>query len=500
MTIQTRTIARHRANPIEMANQGQYLKIFVIFFILFALLTKVEPTGWNDQSRLAQVQSLVEHGSFIIDDSKFSITGDKYFFNNHFYSDKPPILALYAAPVYFVLKQLGFTLTEHTRSTYYLLTLLSIGVLSALGLTVFKKILKDFFNASDEWADITTFVTGAGTLILPYSLIFNNHVPSGVLILLGFYFFLNFKKNSGLKNAAFSGLFFSLVGGIDITCFLFIPFMLILFFRKSLQAGLTFGLSCLPAIALYLFLNLYTSGSLIPPAMNASLWDYPGSKFGSETLSGLANHDGAADVWFYAYHMLLGNRGLISHTPILLLSIIGILMLYSMLYEGNQKFRYRSAYSYMLLASLLYTASYVFRTTNYSGWAFGVRWFASLMLIWCLPMTALEPKVRSSSTLRRLFLGIACLSIFISIAGAYQPISPLAGTDLQEQLSPTNTIFVNIKLILDDFVTMFEMTSPIKEAALRIARLGVSTFVIYFLLYKFSKNLSKSIRLDRFID
>ena len=72
------------------------LTIFFLFFLLFALLTAVRSSSWNDSSRLAQIQSLVDHGSLIIDDSVFSYTGDKYFFNQHFYSDKPPILAIYA--------------------------------------------------------------------------------------------------------------------------------------------------------------------------------------------------------------------------------------------------------------------------------------------------------------------------------------------------------------------------------------------------------------------
>lgn len=479
-----------KQNNTITINRGAYLKIFIIFFILFAILTKTGPISWNDRSRIAQIQSLVEYGSFIIDKSSFSaFTGDKYFFNNHFYSDKPPILALYASPFYFALRQLGFSFQKHESMTYYLLTLLTIGVLSALGLIVFRKILMEFFHASNEWADITTFITGVGTIILPYSLIINNHVPSGVLILLGFYFFLDFRKNSGLKNPAYSGLFFSLAGSIDITCFLFIPFILIPFFRKSVRAGLIFVMSCVPVIALYLFLNLYTSGSLKPPAMNAPLWNYPGSSFSEENLSGLAQHNNVHDALFYAFHMLLGNRGLISHTPILLFSVFGILIIYK-----KSRFQYKTEYTYILLATLSYIAIYILRTTNYSGWAFGIRWFASLMLILCLPFAYIESKIRSSRTTRVLFLGVGCLSILISLIGAYNPFSRLFGTALQERLSPTNTIFSNIHFIIDDFSTIFFMKFSINEIFI-IARLVFGAFIIYFLLYRFMKNL-KSIRLS----
>lgn len=464
-------------------DRREYLKVFIVFFILFAILLKTEPMGWNDGSRMAQIQSLVEYGSFSIDNSVFS-TGDKYFFNNHFYSDKPPILALYASPFYFVLHLFGFSFENNAKLTYYLVTLLSIGCLSILGLVVFRKIIRDFFYASNEWANITTFIVGAGTLVLPYSLVFNNHLPSGVLVLLGFFFLLNFRRNSRLKNALYSGLFTSLAGSIDINCFLFIPFILIPIFRKSMKAGLVSILSCLPVIALYLFLNLYTSGSLMPPAMNAPLWNYPGSVFSQENLSGLAHHNSISDVLFYAFHMVLGNRGLISHTPILLVSIVGIFALYR---QKNSKFQYKTEYSYMLLATLLYVGIYIFRTTNYSGWAFGIRWFASLMFILCLPIASLESAVKSSKTTRTLFLGIACLSIFVALIGAYFPLSP-TGSELQERLSPTITIFANIQLMISDCIAPPPTKSPI-IGIVKTVRLVLVGFVVYFLLYRFTKDL-----------
>ena len=476
-------------NSTVSTNSGKYLKTFVIFFLLFALLTKIEAISWNDTSRMAQIQSFVERGTLIIDNSIFFDTGDKYFFNNHFYSDKPPLLALYASPFYFFLKKLGLSFESNSQLTYYLTTLLSIGSLSALGLTVFRKILQEFLHASNEWADIITFITGTGTLILPYSLIFNNHIPSGVLILIGFYYLLNYKRNSKLKDIFYSGFFFSCAVTIDIGCFLFIPLILIYFLTKSLKAGLTFAISCTPMIAIYLFLNLYTSGSFIPPAMNASLWDYPESSFNQESLSGLATHNNVFGFLFYGFHMLLGNRGLLSHNPILLLSIIGLLII---IYQKNLRVSYKAEYIYILFISLLYVGIYIFRTTNYSGSAFGVRWFASLMLILCLPMAYVEGKFKSSKSLKFIFISIMCLSIFISLVGAYNPFSHLAGeTMLQEQLSPTNTIIANIKLFVADFFATTSIEKKLFQLFLEI-RLILGTFIIYFWFFRLIGNFRNS--------
>ncbi len=480
-------ILKAKQNIMININRNKYLKIFIIFFVLFAVLTKVHVVSWNDSSRMAQIQSLVERGSFIIDKSTFS-TGDKYFFNNHFYSDKPPILAICAAPFYFVLNHLGFSFENNSRLTTYIVTLLSIGSLSALGLTVFRKILEVFFKTSDEWADIVAFITGTGTLILPYSLYFNNHLPSGVFAIIGFYYLLNIKRNNKLENAAYSGFFFSLAGAIDINFFLFIPFMIILFFRRSVKAGLIFGVSCIPVIILYLFLNLFTSGSFMPPAMNAPLWNYPGSEFNQENLSGLANHNNIISLLIYAFHMLIGNRGLISHSPIILFSLISFFVIY----KENIQFPYKREYGYILLASLLYIIIYIFKTTNYSGWAFGVRWFTSVMFILCLPIVFLENKIKSSKTMKSLFIYIAYLSIFISIVGVYNPASTLNGTDAEEILSPTNSFSSNLNQIFSDFTINISSSSLLKNLFLSmipITRLILGASIIYFLLWRFIQNL-----------
>ena len=473
---QSNTVQSHTAG----INRGKYFRTFILFLLLFALFTKQGAGSWNDISRMAQIQSLIEHHSFRIDGSQFFDTGDKYFFDNHFYSDKPPILALYAAPFYLILRGLGCSFESHPMRTYYLLTLLSIGALSALGLTVFRKMLTEFLDTSDEWADLVAFIAGTGTLILPYSLLFNNHVPSGVLILIGVYYLFSFGKNRQPENAAYSGLFLSLAGSIDINCFLFLPFVLMLFLRKSVKAGLFFAISCLPVIALYLGLNLYTSGSLMPPAMNASLWNYPGSAFNQENLSGLAKHQNISDVLFYAFHMLLGSRGLISHTPLLLVSGVALFRIY----QKNYRFQYRGESGYLLAAILMYLGIYILRTTNYSGWAFGVRWFASLMLIACLPIASLESEFRSSKRMRFFFVGITCLSILFSIIGTHSPFTPVLGSDLQEQINPTNTLFASVQRIFAD-------SSP-TASTVRV-KLILGTFIIYGLLYRLIKNL----RFDR---
>src|SRR5262245_37474536 len=96
--------------------------------ILLAVLgSRDHAGGWNDGSRLATVEALVDHGTLAIDRSTFVwppqdpqrnpyhpddvilfIRGtlDKLWINGHFYSDKSPVPALLMAGEYWLAQRL----------------------------------------------------------------------------------------------------------------------------------------------------------------------------------------------------------------------------------------------------------------------------------------------------------------------------------------------------------------------------------------------------------
>jgi hypothetical protein len=425
-------------NPIN--SEGPFT-VIGIFMVLFALSTKFGPYSWNDASRLATIQALVEHHTFSIDASAFSWTADKYLYQDHFYSDKPPILAIYGAVFYFLIHHiLKLSFYGQDKLTSYLVTLFTIGGLSCIGLLYFRKILVELFKTSQSWGNLVTLIAGAGTLILPYSTVFNNHTASGVLLLIGVYYLL---QTATIRHLWFSGLFVSLAGGVDLNCFLFVPFAaLLLALTRSMQASLIFCIACLPVIAMFLGLNLHTSGSIIPPAMNAALWDYPGSAFNPQNLSGVAGHKSSAGLLSYAFHMLVGNRGLLSYTPILLFSCFSLALIV------KQRSPLTLTYLFIGMATVGYLMLYISRTVNYSGYSFGIRWYANLMLILCLPIAHLEYQLKTVRVLRFLFIGVACLSFAIAIVGSYNPFTPDNLSDIDRySVGPTNTFLINLKLI-----------------------------------------------------
>ena len=107
-----------------------------------------------------------------------------------------------------------------------------------------------------------------------------------------------------------SGLLLSLAGSIDFAIFVFAPFWL--FFLPSRKLKIVFIVSCLPVITIYLLLNFYLTGSLIPAVLNSSLYDYPGSEFkdaATRSSAGL-KWDNILELARYAFQISLGNRGL----------------------------------------------------------------------------------------------------------------------------------------------------------------------------------------------
>ena len=77
--------------------RGHLLVLFLASLVA-VVSARDYPGGWNDGSRLATVESLVERHTWAIDDSPFLAgTQDKLLIGGHYYSDKSPVPAVLMA-------------------------------------------------------------------------------------------------------------------------------------------------------------------------------------------------------------------------------------------------------------------------------------------------------------------------------------------------------------------------------------------------------------------
>src|SRR5690242_4794660 len=117
-------------------------RLFLGTMLVLALLTKTDPQSAHEFSRLATVESLVERGTYQIDDSIFIGTVDKIQRNGHFYSHQPPLLATLEAPIYWMLHLPGTRFNNRGRFLMtYAFSLLTNGVAFAMTVLIFARIL-----------------------------------------------------------------------------------------------------------------------------------------------------------------------------------------------------------------------------------------------------------------------------------------------------------------------------------------------------------------------
>ncbi|MEM4367886.1 MAG: hypothetical protein QXO21_02565, partial [Candidatus Anstonellales archaeon] len=102
--------------------------ILLFFWILYSIFSG-GPHSWNDSSRLALVQSLIEYKKFNIDDSIYNIGDDRAYINGKYYSDKPPGTSFFGSIIYFILYNfLNLSFSKNESLVYFLITAFSVSL------------------------------------------------------------------------------------------------------------------------------------------------------------------------------------------------------------------------------------------------------------------------------------------------------------------------------------------------------------------------------------
>src|SRR5262249_7102960 len=148
--------------------------------------------SFNDSSRLATVECLVDHGTLAIDESVYvrppprgpgehpiftpvyprmarKGTGDKIFVKGHFYSDKPPVPAFFLAAVYKVVQLVfGLHVRERPDVFYCLMALVSCGLPYVVGVWCVYR-LAGALGLGPLWQVLLTASFGLATMAPAYA-------------------------------------------------------------------------------------------------------------------------------------------------------------------------------------------------------------------------------------------------------------------------------------------------------------------------------------------
>lgn len=439
---------------VEAASNQQPYKLSIAehVFVLAAtalicsVILQAEPLqSANDRSRWATVWSLVERGSFQIDEIDYYArwsTIDKVRYRTsesqpwHFYSSKPPLLSVIVAGFYAVERwTLGYGLFNHTTFVTRLLLLIVNGLPFWLALRSLSRCLMMLHAALPVRLFILA-AAGFGSMLNPYLTTLNNHTPAAAAAMLtitaAVEILINrYRVKSVTSNIVPQGREFAALGFFAaLTCCFELP--------AALLGLLTFSFAVLTDRRLTL--KWYVPAAAIPlAAFFITNWMATGgvkpfyATYGTETYRYI--HNGIPSYWMtprdldanqespivYLFHCILGHHGLLSLTPVLGLSVFGWCMTL-----GRNTDAVRKAITLTGAALTAITLGfYLTRTQNYNygGNSVGLRWMLWLSPFWWIAMVPVLEKFsrRGVHVFALILLLISMVSVGWSLNRPWKP-------------------------------------------------------------------------------
>ncbi len=328
--------------------------ILVLALALAGLGAMKKAGSWNDGSRLATVECLVDYHTWAIDRSIFvrvpepvvgrstpyprdnlpllyTGTLDKLWINGHFYSDKSPVPALLLAGEYAVLKRLtGWTARDHPDHFCKAMTLGSSGLAYALAVWCVWRLGRPL-GLSERLRLLLAAGLAFCTVAWTYSRQVNNHVlllgtSMAILVEMAWLAHGPAACTVGrlLRLGLLAGLSYSIdLGAGPIICALTGLGVLwrVGWGRWPLLAW--FVAAALPGVLLHHVLNYAIGGSWKPANALPEYFQWPGCPFTAETMTGGWKHPDVTTFALYCLDMLLGKCGFLLHNLPLLLACVG---------------------------------------------------------------------------------------------------------------------------------------------------------------------------------
>lgn len=443
-----------KSAPIRTTHGGRIAPRIAawLFIMLFACYGYFHQGGnWHQNSRFDQVQSIVENhqleineflryqviadaagstrvvrvrDSLDIDRSSpplFSNTGDVSIHAGRVYPNKPPGTVLLAVPMYWTVAQFeslaGLRFDEWWVWTVngYLTTVLSVGLLSAIGGVFFYFVSRRIFPDLPEWVHVaTTLAYGLGTLILPFATMLFDHNLVAAVSLAAFSILLAVRQES--SRFAPAGVSYLVVG-------LLCGFNVLLNYLAVIIVGWLMAYGLLSAKKRVHFLCYSFAGMAAP--LIFLLW-YHLVCFGSPTATAntyqldMFRSDGALlfgmlglpkpkvlyDLLFSPY------RGIFFSSPVLLLAPLGLFL------TGRDKQRRPEA----LICTAIFASYWVLNSAFiewHAGWTLGARYLVPALPFLCLPLAP------AFILLPRMACGFGAVSMAIMLLGtAVDPLVP----------------------------------------------------------------------------
>jgi hypothetical protein len=404
-------------------------KIFLTFFIVYSFF--IQWSTWNEESRFALTRAIVDEQRLEID-SYANQTGDRAYYNGHYYTDKEPGTSLIATPIYYIVKSIwqpGYTKDyliyyqptfkggkvsivfplndSSTQLSMIMVTVFCSSLFSALTVVLIYKISK-YFCKREKFRMLVVIIAGFGTLLFSTALLFWSHAFATFLSFLSFYLlFTRRNRSSFLLSGIFLG--YSISSSIYSILFLvsYLFYLLLLKEKRFLffLSGMCFGLLLIIFYKYYIYdvISIVGRGPSDP-----EIWD--GKPEYSDALRipflhlTISIHEIAIFPHILIKLLFYPERGLFFYSPILILSLFGLKNLYK---------KHKPEFFLVAFIFLFFLSSLSVRTDFwFSGITFGQRDFVFVVPFLMIPLIYSIQRINLKIVYALLFL-----SIFFNILG-----------------------------------------------------------------------------------
>ena len=394
----------------------------VLFWALLAALAWPPRHSGNVWSRYMTIESLVERGTLAVERSPLRpISGspDLVKHAGHLYSDKPPVLSLIGAVVYWPLYLSGTRMSgsaaQFTRVNWLLVT-----TCSAAGSALAVMGLRRFLQAAPipaPAAGALALAAGLGSLLLPYGVTFNNHSVAAGLMTWAFGIVAFETPGENLRAGRFlAGLLSGLAATIDLPAGgATLAALAVWLAIRARNVPWAFLAGSLAPIVAHAVSQTLSTGSPLPAEMTPALFDYKGSYWRTE--QGRFAESGARS-WF-ALELLFGPQGWFTVTPIALLGVLGLARIAAR--KGDPLRPSALAVGGVALTLLLYYVWGV-RRTDFAGLSFGTRHMLAITPL-VLAFGLIELARLRSPVAWGVFTALLTIGFVYSLAGQRDPWS-----------------------------------------------------------------------------
>ncbi len=162
-------------------------QLLVGLFLVFCFGFFHQLPIWNENSRYDLVSAIVDHHTAQIDRTQGN-TGDKAFYNGHYYSDKAPGAALLGVPVYAAMRLVRIVSRQpapDSGEAIQVLAFVVCGIPTALLAVLLIRFLLPIVG--EWWATVVTLGYALGTIAFPFATMYFGHAATTFFLFATFY-------------------------------------------------------------------------------------------------------------------------------------------------------------------------------------------------------------------------------------------------------------------------------------------------------------------------